>query len=362
MVEKTDKEYAISQQTCFSQSDGRKTERKIVMNQQEEKKYSADRTKESLGQKLKYCREQRGLTQEELAEKIFITRQAISNYERDKTLPDVYTLKKIAAIFDMSLDEIMEHTKEAEVTMPKAPGYLAAATLGAILLYLIAGGMTGHLHGELVVEMVIIGIFCQLFLHIFFSSAVKTGNFSMLAGFDSKVEYNRNEVKKVLVQMDIHIACVSFGVVVLSGISGFLPEKQRQAASICLLLMYCVEFTVALMMYNYRSIDRTLVQEKDKKMTRAGFISEMWFVGWVFGFVGVTIAKFMLFSIKNNSIEAVGYLGWMFLFLLITMAELFYEQHRVKVEIEKTGAYTPGKLFWTGSIAAAAVTVLMFLY
>lgn len=320
----------------------------------------SEQAEESLGQKIKFVRQQQKLTQEELAEKISVTRQAVSNWERDKTLPDVYTLGKLAAIFNMTLDDFMEHTKEAEITMPKTPGYLAAATVGVIFLYLITGGLTGQLYGELVVEMVIVGILCQLFLHLFFRGAVKSGNFSMLAGYDSKVEYNSNEVKKVLIQMDTHIACVSFGVVALFGISGFLETKQRQAMSICLILMYCVEFTVALMLYNHRSIDRTLVKEKDRKIARAGFISEIWFVGWVFGFIGVTFAKFTLCSIENNSIQAVGYMGWMLLFLIITLAELFYEQHRVKAEIERNGNYRPGKIFWATSVLAAGVTVLMF--
>ena len=59
----------------------------------------------SIGQKLRECREERNWTQQELADRLNVTRQAVSNWERDKTLPDVYMIREIAAIFDMTLDE-----------------------------------------------------------------------------------------------------------------------------------------------------------------------------------------------------------------------------------------------------------------
>ena len=67
----------------------------------------------SVGEKLKECRKQRQWTQEDLARQLNVTRQAVSNWERDKTLPDVYMLKEIAAVFDMTLDQYMENTKQA---------------------------------------------------------------------------------------------------------------------------------------------------------------------------------------------------------------------------------------------------------
>ena len=151
---------------------------------------------QSLGKKIKYFREQKPYTQSELAERLAVTRQTVSSWERDRTLPDVYMLQQIAALYGMTLDEFMEGTKEAEVTMPKTPGRLLAATGAVIFGYLVAGGMTGHLYVDCVVIMVIIGVFIQLFLHLFFSGSVKTGNFSMLAGYDGKVEYNLDPRRK----------------------------------------------------------------------------------------------------------------------------------------------------------------------
>ncbi len=315
---------------------------------------------QSLGEKIKRFREQKPYTQSELAEQLSVTRQAVSNWERDKTLPDVYTLQQIAALFSMTLDEFMEGTKESEVTMPKTPGRLAAATGAVIFGYLVAGGMTGHLYVDCVVIMVIIGVFIQLFLHLFFSGSVKTGNFSMLAGYDGKVEYNLEEVKKVLIQMDVHIGCISFGTILLFGISAFLEESRWELTEIILIFAYCVDLCVVPVFYNYRSIDRILVRELDRRIAKAGYFSVVCFLVQVLGFVAVTFAKAELRNMQNNSPESVGYLGWMFLFLAIVITELFYEQHRIKKKITETGSYRPGAVFWLSTALAGAVTVLMY--
>lgn len=51
-----------------------------------------------IGKNIRDLREQCGLTQEEMAEKLFVTRQTISNYETGKTRPDVDMIIKIAEV------------------------------------------------------------------------------------------------------------------------------------------------------------------------------------------------------------------------------------------------------------------------
>lgn len=309
----------------------------------------------SVGGKLRECRTMRQWSQQELAEQLHVTRQAVSNWERDKTLPDVYMIKEIASVFDMTLDEYMENARPAEVKMPKMPGRLTAAAGAVILLYLIIGAVTGQIMVELVVEMVVVSVFCQMFLHLYISYSIKSGNFSMLAGYDSKVEYRVEEVKKVLIQMDMHTSCSAFGAVLLLGFCGFLDSKQGELISICVLLFYSLDLTLAICFINYRNIQRTMVKEKDQKTAKAGYVSLCWYLGWMFVFVGAAIAKCELQSIQNNSQKAVGWLGWIFLFLLVTTAELFFEQHRAKKEVEAGKKYKAGKAFWISTLLVAAI-------
>lgn len=51
------------------------------------------------GKQIRHLRTQSGMTQEELAGKLNVTRQALSNWERDVNEPDLNTLKKICFLF-----------------------------------------------------------------------------------------------------------------------------------------------------------------------------------------------------------------------------------------------------------------------
>ena len=61
-----------------------------------------------LGQQLKAHRKELGISQDELADKIFVSRQSISNWENNKTYPDIHTLLLLAETFGVSLDELIK--------------------------------------------------------------------------------------------------------------------------------------------------------------------------------------------------------------------------------------------------------------
>lgn len=61
-----------------------------------------------LGQQLKAHRKELGISQDELAEKIFVSRQSISNWENNKTYPDIHTLLLLAETFGVSLGELIK--------------------------------------------------------------------------------------------------------------------------------------------------------------------------------------------------------------------------------------------------------------
>lgn len=64
-----------------------------------------------IGNKLNQLRKLSGMTQEQLAEKINVSRQTISKWESDSTSPDLESIVKISRIFHVSLDDLL---KEAE--------------------------------------------------------------------------------------------------------------------------------------------------------------------------------------------------------------------------------------------------------
>ena len=61
----------------------------------------------TFGEKLRKLRTDRGLTQEELAEKIYVTRTAISKWESDRGYPSIDSLKAISKFFSVSIDDLL---------------------------------------------------------------------------------------------------------------------------------------------------------------------------------------------------------------------------------------------------------------
>ncbi|MDY3980722.1 MAG: helix-turn-helix transcriptional regulator, partial [Paraeggerthella sp.] len=66
-----------------------------------------------LSKQIKRYRMQRGLSQEDLAGKIYVSRQTVSNWETDKTYPDVQSLLLLSVLFDVTIDELIKGDMEA---------------------------------------------------------------------------------------------------------------------------------------------------------------------------------------------------------------------------------------------------------
>ena len=68
----------------------------------------------SLGSSLFRARKSKGLSQEAAAEKLGVSRQTISKWETDETLPDIRQAKGLAVLYGQSLDELIEFDLEVQ--------------------------------------------------------------------------------------------------------------------------------------------------------------------------------------------------------------------------------------------------------
>ncbi len=66
----------------------------------------------SIHQNLKQLRLDRGMTQEEVAARLHITRQAVSSYESGRTRPDIDTLMRLAEVYGVELESILYGQQE----------------------------------------------------------------------------------------------------------------------------------------------------------------------------------------------------------------------------------------------------------
>lgn len=67
-----------------------------------------------LGESLAQARKKAGLTQEAVAEKLGVSRQTISKWETDETLPDIRQSKKLADLYQVTLDELVAFDFEVQ--------------------------------------------------------------------------------------------------------------------------------------------------------------------------------------------------------------------------------------------------------
>ena len=72
------------------------------------------------GEQLRRAREAKGMTQQSLAEQLYVTRQSVSRWECGDRYPDLLTTTKIAQILEVSLDDLLSG-KEMEKVVERNP-------------------------------------------------------------------------------------------------------------------------------------------------------------------------------------------------------------------------------------------------
>lgn len=99
-----------------------------------------------INENIRAYRENKNITQAELAEKLYVTRQAVSNWENGKTEPDIDTLNKIATVLEISIEELIygfkrestvihNHNTAQHITKHITKGLSFGAVLAIVISY-----------------------------------------------------------------------------------------------------------------------------------------------------------------------------------------------------------------------------------
>lgn len=120
------------------------------------------------GEKLKQLRMNNGYSQEQLADLLNVSRQAITKWENQKGMPDISNLKAIAELFDVTIDSLIDDIEEIETTDENFCWKLcfAIGILGFVLGWFltdiagmnigtfgIGGGIIGYILGYIILEI-----------------------------------------------------------------------------------------------------------------------------------------------------------------------------------------------------------------
>uniref|UniRef100_UPI0035214EF8 helix-turn-helix domain-containing protein n=1 Tax=Blautia faecicola TaxID=2509240 RepID=UPI0035214EF8 len=97
-----------------------------------------------IGKKLKDARMRSGFTQESVAEKVNVSRQTISNWENEKSYPDITSVIELSNLYSISLDELlkgdekmMEHLEESTNVVKSTRKLIGAILLNIITVILL---------------------------------------------------------------------------------------------------------------------------------------------------------------------------------------------------------------------------------
>ena len=116
-----------------------------------------------IGKKLKEARINSGLTQEQVAEDIKVTRQTISNWENERSYPDIMNVIDLSNLYSLSLDDLLkgddkmiEHLEE-NTNIVKSNRKLIAAIMINVLLVILLVAFNMFLRDN---QYYLIGVFC----------------------------------------------------------------------------------------------------------------------------------------------------------------------------------------------------------
>ena len=120
-----------------------------------------------IGQKLKEARTASGLSQENVAEKINVSRQTISNWENEKTYPDIISVIKLSDLYSISLDALLkgdqkmvEHLEESTNVVKSNRKLIGAIILNIVLIaFLIT--LSAFIPSN---QYFLVGVFCLVII------------------------------------------------------------------------------------------------------------------------------------------------------------------------------------------------------
>ncbi|MBG9790030.1 MULTISPECIES: helix-turn-helix domain-containing protein [Brevibacillus] len=125
----------------------------------------------SLGQQLKKFRELKSLSQEDIAQKIGVTRQAVYKWENDKSYPDIDNLILLSELYNVTLDELIKGNesfkKKIIIADNKDTGLYVGFVIMFIGLFINAGSISALITILGVLTMVFYDDFNKIIKSIF---------------------------------------------------------------------------------------------------------------------------------------------------------------------------------------------------
>ncbi len=317
--------------------------------------------KDQLAENLMYYRKKKGLSQEKVSEYLEVSRQAVTKWETNTSRPSSDNLIKLAQLFEVDVDTLLgnknreKSSTQGEISIGKMPWVFIGISVLCILAYIIHSALTDIFSIGIFICMFILCIPIQLFLHIYFSNAIKNDSFHGIAGFDDRIEYNICEVKKLLIQIDLHIGILSAVSIFLLCVINGLNLKMQWFNGI-LIVVYILNFFTSIEMSNYKMADKIYRREDDRKRAkRSILVTAIYTLIFCVG-IGIIGIVFEAKGIENNTLPAMKVCGLLILGIMSATIGFLFEKSKIKKWNPANTRYKTNK----ASIISLLICVIMY--
>ncbi len=288
-----------------------------------------------LAENIMYYRKKKGLSQEKVAEYMDVSRQAVTKWETNTSRPSSNNLIKLAQLFEVNVDALLgngereKSSAQEEVSIGKMPWIFISISVLCILAYIINSTLMDTFSVGVFICMFILCVPIQLFLHIYFSNAIKNNSFSGIAGFDDKIGYNICEVKKLLIQIDLHIGVLSAVYLFLLCMINGIGLKMEWFNGV-LIALYSLNFTTDIEINNYKMIDKIYRNEEDKKRAKRSVPITIIYIFLLCVGIGILSILFEVKGIENNTLPAMKICGLLLLGVISATIGCLLENGKIK--------------------------------
>lgn len=288
-----------------------------------------------LAENLMYYRKKKGLSQEKVAEYMNVSRQAVTKWESNASKPSSDNLIRLAQLFEVNVDTLLGNRKEEnssiqeEVSIGKMPWIFIGISVLCVLAYIINSALRDTFSIGILIYMFILCVPIQLFLHIYFSNAITNNSFNGIAGFDDRIEYNICGVKKLLVQIDLHIGILSAVCVFLLCVMNSINLEMKWFNGF-LAAVYLLNFITGIAINNYKMINKIYRREDDKKRAKYSIPIAIIYTLLVCMGIGITAMVFEIKGIENNTMPAMKICGLLLVGIMSATTGLLFENNNIK--------------------------------
>lgn len=211
----------------------------------------------NLADNIVTLRKKHGLSQEQFAEKISVSRQTVSNWERGIAVPDVETLNLIAKLFDTDLSAIVNGensgTEKQKDTLRCRTALLLASAALMIVHFILAFSGKIYMFPVVIVPGLLVGL--SALIHFAFRHTTAQNDFSIIAGFDKKKD-NIEIVRKQLATIDLLNLAVVFLFNILFFAMYVSPEDSLHISNMIFLGIYILTFITIVVGVNLKMKSR----------------------------------------------------------------------------------------------------------